>query len=143
MWWTKSYISALCRAFRTSEHGAAVIQTGFAIAALIGMALVSVTLTMGAERAAPKAVVADPVELALAELIARPIQSFDETQIRVRLARHLDPSQRTAAQLRNAHRVWARRVGDVTYGDPVLARDMEAITATALALRGLRPHPES
>jgi hypothetical protein len=119
-----------------------MIQTGFAIAALIGMALVAVTLTMGAERAEPKTVVADPVELALAELIARPIQSFDETQIRVRLARHIDPSQRTAAQLRNAHRAWARRVADVSYGDPVLARDMEAITATALALRGLRPHPD-
>ncbi|WP_439140462.1 hypothetical protein [Roseicyclus sp.] len=118
-------------------------QTGFGIAAVVGVALVLVFLAMGGGRAAPAPVVTDPVERAVAELMQRPIQSFNETQIRVRLMRHLDASQRTNAQLRNAHRVWARRVTDMRYSDPVMARDMEAITATALALRGLRPHPDA
>lgn len=143
MWWTKSDIGALWRAFRKSESGAVATQTGFAIASVIGVALVLVFLAMGGGRAAPTPVMADPFELAVAELMQRPIQSFNETQVRVRLSRHLDPAQRTNAQLRNAHRVWARRVADMRYSDPVMARDMEAITAKALAMRGLRPHPDA
>jgi hypothetical protein len=34
-------------------------------------------------------------------------------------------------------------VADMRYSDPVMARDMEAITAKALAMRGLRPHPDA
>lgn len=143
MWWIMSDIGALARGFRKSENGAVASQTGFAIAAVIGVAVVLVFLAMGGGRAAPVPVVIDPFERAVAELMQRPIQSFNETQVRVRLTRHLDPNQRTNAQLRNAHRVWARRVADMRYSDPVMARDMEAITAKALAMRGLRPHPDA
>ena len=110
---------------------------------MIGVAVVLVFLAMGGGRAAPAPVVIDPFERAVAELMQRPIQSFNETQVRVRLTRHLDPNQRTNAQLRNAHRVWARRVADMRYSDTVMARDMEAITAKALAMRGLRPYPDA
>ena len=143
MWWIMSDIGALARGFRKSENGAVASQTGFAIAAVIGVAVVLVFLAMGGGRAAPAPVVIDPFERAVAELMQRPIQSFNETQVRVRLTRHLDANQRTNAVLRNAHRVWARRVADRRYSDRVMAREMEVLTAKALAMRGLRPHPDA
>lgn len=143
MWWFMTSIAAHARSYRQSESGAVATQKGFAIAAVIGVVVVLVIFAMGGGRAAPAPVAADPVDVAVAALMQRPIESFDETQVRVRLLRHLDPGQRTNAQLRNAHRVWARRAGDLRYADPALARDMEAITAKALALRGLRPHPDA
>jgi hypothetical protein len=143
MWWIFANLGPSLRAFGRSERGAAATRTGFVLAATFGVAVVALSLMFGGGRAAPAPVTVSPVDSAVAELMALPIRTFTETQTRVRLERHLDPAQRTNAQLRNAHRTWARRVAEGTYVDPDLAADMRAITAAALRLRGLSPHPDA
>lgn len=143
MWWIFANLGSQIGAFGRSERGAAATRTGFAIAAALGIAVVAMSLMFGGGRQAPLAVAVSPVDSAVAELMAIPIRTLDETRTRLRLERHIDPAQRTNAQLRNAHRTWARRVAEGTYVDPDLAADMREITATALRLRGLSPHPDA
>lgn len=140
---TRSQIFTRARCFATCQSGAVATQAVFAILAVIALAVVLMFFAMGGGRAAPAPIVADPVDLAVAELMARPIARFDAVQTRVRLVRHLDPAQRSDAQLRNAHRIWVQRAADARYDDPVLARDMVAIIAKALAMRGVAPHPDA
>jgi hypothetical protein len=143
MWWIVAYCGLAVRAFGRSERGAAATRTGFVLAATLGVAVVALSLMLGGGRQAPVPAAVSPVDSAVAELMALPIRSFTETQTRQRLERHLDPAERTNAQLRNAHRTWARRVAEGTYVDPDLAADMRAITEAALRLRGLNPHPDA
>jgi hypothetical protein len=106
--------------------------------------VVVLSLMLGGGRAAPEPVASlSPVDVAMAELMALPIRSLTPEQTRLRLERHIDPSQRTTAQLRTAHRIWARRVAEGSYVDPELAVDMRAITEAALRIRGISPHPDA
>lgn len=142
MWWTLSYPGPRLCAFARDERGAAATRTGFAIAAALGVLVVAVTLLLGGGRAEPAPAALSPVDSAMVELMRVPIRTLNETQTRVRLERLLDPSQRTNAQLRNAHRTWARRVAERNYNDLDLAADMLAIAEAALRLRGLSPHSD-
>lgn len=136
-----SYIQAQARAFWAGQAGAVSVKMIVALVATIAMVLVVGSVNLRGGQAAVVVAPADPVEIAVADLLERPMQSLDETQLRVRLARHLDPAQRSAAQLRHAHRVWAGRMMDSRFADRGLAHDMAAITQAALALRGLSPAP--
>lgn len=129
------------RTFWARDAGAASTEAAFAVAALVGVAAVAAFLMLGGDNRQADAPRLAPQEVALTELLDGQIRQFSAAQVRMRLATYLDPSERTASQLRNAHRIWARRVGDRDYSDPDLAADMLAIIERAMQLRGVRPHP--
>jgi hypothetical protein len=143
MWWIFAYLGPAVREFGRSQRGAAATRTGFVLAAMLGVSVVALSLIFGGGRAAPAPVAMSPVDSAMAELMALPMRRSSQDQTRARLERYADPGERTDAQLRNAHRTWARRVAEGSYTDLDLAADMAAITEAALRLRGLRPHPDS
>ena len=123
-----------------TKTGGARIEVIFAVAAVIavlGMSVFLFTTTPAPQQVAPPR---DPVEVALAQLLSGEIQQFSAAQTRVRLNTYVDPTDRTDAQLRNAHRSWAERVGDPRYGDQALANDMFRIIDHAMRIRGVRPH---
>jgi hypothetical protein len=130
------------RQFLTSERGAARTQTGFAIAAAIGVAVVSAYFLLTGGQPQIERVRMTPTEVAMQDLMSGNIRQFTSVQVRQRLATYLDTRERTDAQLRNAHRNWARRAADPTYQDPDLAHDMNAIISAAMELRGVRPHTD-
>ena len=129
------------KAFVIAEAGAARTQAGFAIAALFGVLAMSAFLGMNGGPTAPARSSLPAEEVALMDLLDREIRQFTPGQVRTRLDTYLDPSERTAAQLRNAHRNWAERVTGGRYSDPDLAHDMFAIIDRAMQIRGVRPHP--
>jgi hypothetical protein len=104
--------------------------------------VVSVFFLVTGGNPAPASAPATPAAVALAELTDGRIRQFTPMQVQERLDRYLDRAERTDAQLRNAHRIWARRINDPDYSDPDLAADMFAIIDTALRLRGVRPHSD-
>ena len=124
-----------------TKTGGARVEVLFAGAALLAVLVMSAFLvtapTAPQQAEAPR----DPAEVALAQLLSGEIQQFSASQTRVRLNTYLDPTDRTDAQLRNAHRTWAQRVGDPRYGDQALANDMFRIIDHAMRIRGVRPHP--
>ncbi|NKX43391.1 hypothetical protein [Roseicyclus persicicus] len=128
--------------FLRRESGAAKTRTGFFLAAGLGVLVVLVFLMLGGGQQGPEDVRPTPEQAALAELMEGGIRQFNATQVQVRLERYLNPAERTDAQLRNAHRTWARRAGDRSYGEPDLAHDMFAIIDAALRLRGVQPHDD-
>ena len=131
------------RSFFSDEAGAAKTQTGFAIAASVGVLAVVIYLVAAGEgRQARMAPPPSPQEIALAELLNGQIRTFNDSQTRVRFERYMDPGERTDAQLRNAHRTWARRAADPYYDDPDVAADMFKIIDTAMQLRRVRPHAD-
>ncbi len=129
------------QAFLGQDSGAARTEAGFAIAALVGVVAVAVFLVIngGPRERAPARL--PPEEAALVELMDGEIRQFTRTQVRQRLDTYFDPFERTDSQLRNAHRIWAERVGDRLYRDPDLANDMLAIIDRAMVARGVTPHP--
>lgn len=143
MWWIYEHRGASLVAFVRSDIGAAPVRTGVVLAALLGVAVITFSFSFGDRPAAPVAVSVAPLDHAVVQLMALPMRTMDAAQTRLRLERHADSGQHTAAQLRNAHRTWARRVAQGTYADPDLAADMLAITTQALELRGIRPHPDA
>jgi hypothetical protein len=133
-------MTRLLWAFLTRETGAARTEAGFAVAAVLGVAMIAAYLVMsgGPQERAPQPVA--PEEVALADLLDGQIRQFSAMQVRQRLATYLDPSDRTDAQLRNAHRTWAERVAKPRYADPDLAHDMVTIIERAMQVRAVRPH---
>jgi hypothetical protein len=135
------FMAGRLRPFATSELGAAKTQAGFAIAAGLGVILMVGIIALNggpvADRSPPRL---SPEEAALAQMLEAGMQQFTPTQASARFDIYMDPSQRTDAQLRNAHRIWAERSGNPAYGEPELAADMFAIIDNALRLRGVRPH---
>lgn len=125
---------------RTKTGGARVevVFAAMALCAVIGMGMFLFVTPPAPQAAAPPT---DPVEVALTDLMAGQIRQFSPSQVRVRLDTYMDRSERTDAQLRNAHRSWAERVGDPRYPDQALANDMFVIIDHAMRLRGVRPHP--
>ncbi|MDG3041869.1 hypothetical protein [Roseicyclus marinus] len=125
---------------RTKSGGARVevVFAAMAFCAVIGMGLFLFVTPAATPRAAPAT---DPVEVVFTDLMAGEIQQFSPSQVRVRLETYMDRSERTDAQLRNAHRSWAERLGDPRYADQALANDMFVIIDHAMRLRGVRPHP--
>lgn len=123
-----------------TKSGGARVEVIFAGAALLAVLVLSVFLLAAPPAPQQAAPPRDPAEVALAQLMAGEIQLFTESQARVRLGTYLDPSDRTDAQLRNAHRTWAERVGDPRYADQALANDMFHIIAHAMRIRGVTPH---
>lgn len=123
-----------------TKTGGSRIEVIFAAAAVVAVLVVSAFLftTTPAPQQAPPA--RDPVEVALAQLLSGEIQQFSASQTRVRLNTYVDPTDRTDAQLRNAHRSWAERVGNPRYADQALANDMFRIIDHAMRIRGVRPH---
>lgn len=135
-------MKALPRTFLSDETGAAKTQKGFALAAALGVIVMSVYLVAngGTAPARPSAPTAE--DLALAGLMDGAIRTFDERTIARRLSLYADPTEFTDAQLRNAHRTWTRRAADRGYVDRDLASDMAIITSTAMDLRGVQPHDD-
>lgn len=143
MWWICEKWRRTLAGFARSERGGAPVRTGFVVAAILGVAVITLSDSFGDQAAAPVAVSVTPLDHAMVTLMSLPIRTMDMAQARARLERHADSNQRTAAQLRNAHRIWARRVAEGAYADPDLAADMLAITTQAMILRGIRPHPDA
>lgn len=133
----------LIKTFLRAETGAAKTQAGFAVAASIGVMIVSAYLVFHGG-AAPQRFEGGPPpeEVALATLLNGQIQQFNPLQTETRLRRYINPAERTDAQLRNAHRIWARRAADRWYENPELASDMFLIIDAAMQLRGVRPHSD-
>jgi len=130
------------RLFLRHEVGAAKTEAGFAIAALCVVAAVAVYLVMiGGPRERPPAP-PSPAETALADLTAGEMRQFTDLQVSQRLDTYLSPTERTDAQIRNAHRTWAERARDPAYRDPDLAHDMFLIIDRAMQIRGVQPHPD-
>jgi len=128
-------------AFLRHETGAAKTEAGFAVAALCVVVAVAVYLVMSGGPQERDPTPTAPEEVALAELTGGEIRQFSELEVRQRLDTYLSPTERTDAQLRNAHRTWSERVSDPAYRDPDLAHDMFAIIERALRIRGVQPHP--
>lgn len=125
-----------------TKTGGARVEVIFAAAALVAVIAISVFLMASPPRVQQTAAPArDPAEVALAQLMSGEIVQFSASQTRVRLQTYIDPTDRTDAQLRNAHRTWAERVGDARYSDPALANDMFRIIDHAMRIRGVTPHP--
>lgn len=127
---------------KTKTGGARVerLFAGFAALAVLGVSVFLLTAPPAPQQAPPPR---DPAELALAELMSGQILQFSAMQVEARLATYLDPTERTTAQLRNAHRTWSARLGDPAYGDQALANDMVLIIERAMHIRGVAPHPDA
>jgi hypothetical protein len=124
-----------------TKTGGARIEVIFAAVALVVVLGMSVFLLAAPPAPQQTAPARDPAEIALTQLMSGEIQQFTASQTRVRLNTYIDPTDRTDAQLRNAHRTWAERIGDPRYNDPALANDMFHIIDHAMRIRGVRPHP--
>lgn len=73
-------------------------------------------------------------------LMEGPRERFSANGMRNRYNIFSDPGQRTDAQVRNAHRTWARRIDNPAYSDQARATDMVRILEFSLDARDLEPH---
>lgn len=73
-------------------------------------------------------------------LMEGPRAFFSPNAMRTRYNVFSDPGQRNDAQVRNAHRTWARRLDDPAYSQPDRATDMVLILEQSLEVRDLQPH---
>lgn len=126
--------------FLGREAGAARVEAVFAGVALVAVAIMAVFLFVASPAPEAAPVRNDPAEEAMTLMIEREIRQFTPLQVRSRFQTYLDPTERTDAQLRNAHRTWAGRVGDPRYDRPDLANDMFIMIDHAMRIRGVRPH---
>lgn len=78
----------------------------------------------------------------LTVLLEGPRDYVSETTMRNRYTLFSDPSLRTDAQVRNAHRTWSRRLADPAYSNPGNAADWVRILDQALDVRDLEPHDD-
>ena len=73
-------------------------------------------------------------------LVAGPNEFFSDDGILLRYDIWSDPSRKTDAQLRNAHRTWTRRLNDPAYSQPERASDLVRIFEMAMDARDVDPH---
>lgn len=142
------------RAFLRDDAGAVTTDWAFMTAASLGCALAMITTMSRGPEDLSLSLVAQLTDGdityrsfnfgrdRLEVLLDGPIESLSDQQVQIRYDRFADATQRTDAQVRNAHRTWSRRLTDPTYSDPARARDMVRILEAAMDLRDIDPHDD-